>query len=177
MLNSYGSINFSTINNLPIIKGYVNDINPLFEKINIGLCGEPNSINSVTITGSLLTTDNIITSNNIYANNNCYITNSLYAGSIGSLSDARIKTDLKEIKNTLSKLNKISCYSYKRTDTGDNEIGLVAQEVQKYFPELVKNNEDLDLLHINYGNMTAILVNSINELSKKIDNIERKINI
>jgi hypothetical protein len=177
MLNSYGSVNFSTINNLPIIKGFVNDINPLFEKVYIGLCGEPNNINNVAITGSLLATDNIITSNNIYVNNNCYITNSLYAGSIGNLSDIRIKTDLKEIKDTLSKINKITCYSYKRKDTGDNEIGLIAQEVQKYFPELVKNNEEIDLLHINYGNMTALLVNCINELSKKIDNIEKKISI
>jgi len=175
MLNSYGSINFSTINNIPIIKGFINEINPLYEKVYIGLCGEPNFTNNVAITGSLLATDNIITSNNLFVANNTYVTNNLYAGSIGSLSDIRIKTDLIVIKNSLKKINNISCYNYTRKDTGLKEIGLIAQEVQEFFPELVKI--DNNLLHINYGNMTAILIDCIKELSEKIKNIEKFLNI
>lgn len=174
--NSYGSFNFSTINNIPIFRAFINDNQPLNEKIYIGICGEPNNINNVVINGDVLVINNIITSNDCYISSNCYVTKTLYAGAIGSLSDISIKTDFYSIKNSLKKINTLSGYNYKRKDTGKREIGLIAQEVEKIFPEVINRNDN-DLLHISYGNMTAILVECIKELTEKINNIEKYLNI
>ena len=54
---------------------------------------------------------------------------------------------------------------------------MIAQEVEKIFPELINKDSDNNLLHISYGNMTAVLVESIKELTTKINKIEKYLNI
>ena len=56
------------------------------------------------------------------------------------------------------------------------KIGLLAQEVQKVFPELVKQSGDQEgTLSVNYQGMIAILINAIKEQQKEIDEIKNKL--
>ena len=56
------------------------------------------------------------------------------------------------------------------------KIGLLAQEVQKVFPELVKEAGDQEgTLSVNYQGMIAILINAIKEQQKEIDEIKNKL--
>jgi hypothetical protein len=89
-------------------------------------------------------------------------------------SDSNIKTDLKVIENALQKVNAITGYTYTNTLTSDRQAGLIAQEVQQVLPEVVgKNNDGIHTLA--YGNIVGLLVESIKDLSKKLDTIERRL--
>jgi len=94
-------------------------------------------------------------------------------GNVISKSDRRIKTNIKQIYNCLEKIDTISGYTYNRPDLDNKKhIGLIAQEVEELFPELV--TETNNIKGINYQGFIAVLLNCIKELNKKIENIEKK---
>lgn len=100
---------------------------------------------------------------------------SLYAtGDITAYSDVRVKTDIKTITEALAKVNTLRGVSYTRTDDphkGLRQIGVIAQEVQKVIPEVVKEDAE-GMLSVNYGNMVSVLIEAIKELSAKVDRLE-----
>lgn len=98
--------------------------------------------------------------------------NFVAAGNVTSLSDARLKTDINKIDDALNKVRMLNGYSYTRTDTRDNQIGLIAQEVQEVLPEVVVKG---DYLSIAYGNMMALLVEAIKEQQGQIEELKQKI--
>jgi hypothetical protein len=83
-------------------------------------------------------------------------------------SDSRIKENINIIENALDKIDKLNGVSYYNKLSGFNEIGLIAQDVQKVIPEVV-SDEGL-VLGIQYGNMIALLIEGIKELRKEIKN-------
>jgi hypothetical protein len=95
----------------------------------------------------------------------------LVTGNVFSHSDRRIKTNIKEIGSCLDKIENINSYKYNRIDLEGNHIGLIAQEVEKIFPELVIETNDIK--GINYQGMIAILLNCIKELNQKIEKLEK----
>ena len=149
-------------NGNPMIHSYINANNYL--KIGIGTTNNDNGTSNLMIVNM----DSTFNSN-ITVNNNIYL-----KGTILSPSDINIKTDINIISSPLEKINKINGYTYKRTDTGNYETGLIAQEVLEILPEVVKFNNDI--YNISYGNMCGLLVESIKELNKKIKFLEEKIN-
>ena len=52
--------------------------------------------------------------------------------------------------------------------TTNSEIGMIAQEVEAQFPELVSTNEE-GYKSIKYSMFTSVLVEAIKELNQKID--------
>lgn len=103
-------------------------------------------------------------------------------------SDRRSKTDIKPLKSTLSDVKKIipSTYEMKAYSNGEREIGLVAQELKKHFPELVYEFDDektgKKFYTVNYNGIAVVAVKSIQEQqeviedqSARIDELERKL--
>jgi hypothetical protein len=92
-------------------------------------------------------------------------------GNITSYSDERIKTNIQPIQGCLEKIKNITGYKYNRTDLETNEthIGLIAQEVEELFPELI--TETNNIKGINYQGFIAILLNCIKELNEKIKSL------
>jgi hypothetical protein len=100
----------------------------------------------------------------------------LGATKVTNISDSNVKTDLKIIENALNKVNNIAGYTFMNTQTSNMDTGLIAQEVQQILPEAVQKNKD-DLLTISYGNMMGLLVESVKELTKKIDMLDKRISM
>mgnify|MGYP001140128275 CR=1 FL=1 len=73
----------------------------------------------------------------------------------------------------VNKIKNIKGYSYYRNNPTIREFGLKAEEVQEQFPQLI--SEHNDKLTIQYGNMTAVLVEAIKELSDKLDAINTRL--
>lgn len=88
----------------------------------------------------------------------------LYAsGNVTAFSDRRLKKDLVEIEGALDKLKQLTGYTYTRTDTGERQAGLIAQDVKSVLPEVVQENAD-EYLSVAYGNLLALVINAVNEL-------------
>jgi hypothetical protein len=102
--------------------------------------------------------------------------NLLLGGNITSYSDIRIKDNICNLSSCLSKIQNISGYSFTRKDLPDKEkiyIGLLAQEVEEYFPHLV--TETNDIKSINYQSMVAVLLECVKELKGEINELKGKI--
>jgi hypothetical protein len=89
-------------------------------------------------------------------------------------SDITLKEDIKKIENALEKISQIEGVTFKWRGTEEPGIGLIAQEVEKVFPELVAT-EKSGLKSIDYSRLTAVLIEAIKEQQGIIREQENKI--
>ena len=59
-------------------------------------------------------------------------------------------------------------------DTNSTHIGIIAQDVQKQFPDLVTLQKN-GYFTLDYTHLTAVLAEGIKELSSKVDNLASRI--
>ena len=88
-------------------------------------------------------------------------------------SDARYKANIALLETPLEKLLSLHGYSYYNKLSEKNDIGVIAQEVEKVFPELVQSDNE-GYKSVSYGNLVAPIVEAIRELSHKIDDLFNK---
>jgi hypothetical protein len=90
-------------------------------------------------------------------------------------SSITIKENLKELSNPLDKISQMNGFTYNKIGYDEIEIGLIAEEVQKIYPELVDytNNK---VSGVRYTRLTAVLVESVKQLNQKIEEQEKLIN-
>ena len=100
-------------------------------------------------------------------------------------SDERLKNILKPVKinlDDLSKLRKIY-YTWKDIKSGDKlQIGMVAQEVQKLYPELVGIDSNTGFLSLAYDKLSVVALEAIDVIyglmkNLKQENLELKIRL
>ena len=121
--------------------------------------------------------------------------NGLFTGTVQAscgilvCSDIRYKKDIQPLQNSLSNVIQLKGVSYyfkkeefKDKNFNDNkQVGLIAQEVEKIYPELVQTDEQ-GFKSIDYAKLTPILVEAIKELKTqndalKEDNIQLKTSV
>jgi hypothetical protein len=95
------------------------------------------------------------------------------AGTLTQNSDITLKENIKPLKSQLEIVSKLNPVSYNKIGFEDNEVGFIAQEVEKLLPELVREDKD-GLKSLAYGNMNAILVKAIQELKAEIELLKSK---
>ena len=111
--------------------------------------------------------------NRLYVNGRVYSTN--------GASDERLKSDVKPLKNVLSKILKLKGVQFKwRQDLMPNpdhetDIGMIAQEFEKEFPELIDHSNMDGYLGIEYGKFAAVLVEGIKELKKENNALKARV--
>jgi hypothetical protein len=55
---------------------------------------------------------------------------------------------------------------------GKQNVGVIAQEVEKILPEVVHDIGEYK--SVAYGNITAVLIEAVKELSARLDEVEKK---
>ena len=96
-------------------------------------------------------------------------TGTLTATIFNSLSDEYLKENIKTIKNPIEKISAINGVSFNWMKNGSPSIGLIAQEVEKVFPELVDGKE---FKSINYDGLVGVLVECIKDLQAQINSLK-----
>lgn len=95
-------------------------------------------------------------------------------GDIGSeccpFSDERLKNEVRPMKNATENLLKLQgvTFNWKQNDQAD--IGLIAQDVQKVYPQLVRT--DGGHLQVDYQKLIAPLIESVRELNARVQTLE-----
>ena len=97
-------------------------------------------------------------------------------------SDARLKTDIRPIDTPLSKIMTLNgvYYMWDRQNypqmsfSNDRQIGLIAQDVEAVFPELVTTDAN-GYKQVDYERMTAVLIEAIKEQQIKIEHLEQRL--
>jgi hypothetical protein len=101
--------------------------------------------------------------------------NLLMVGNVTGYSDISLKKNIETIKGALDKVNRLRGVYYDNIDTNERNIGVIAQEIQVEAPELIRVDSE-GLLTVAYGNMGALLLQAINELTDRVKAIELKLN-
>ena len=105
---------------------------------------------------------------------NTTISNDLtVGGDVVISSDARLKANIVSLGSTLAKLLLIDGKSYTMKKDGKQKIGVLAQDIQKVFPELV-SEDDNEMLAVNYQGLVPVLINALKEQDGKMKEQDAK---
>jgi len=122
---------------------------------------------SVTTSYKVLVDAGSTTGQGIYVNGTIYAT-----GEIDAASDRNLKENLKAIKIG-NRLNHLSAYSYNFIDgNGRRTIGVMAQDFEPIFPELVRTREGRK--SFNYLGLAAVVLGFAIEIKKQVNKVEKK---
>ena len=97
-------------------------------------------------------------------------------------SDARLKKDIEILTDTIERLNDINGVKFNWRSDGvpngtvpiERQIGLIAQEVEKEFPELVHTDNE-GYKSVAYDKFTAVLLEAIKEQQQQIEDLNKKV--
>jgi hypothetical protein len=106
-----------------------------------------------------------------------------HASSFPTSSDARFKENVEQLTGVLDRLDRVrgvkfdwnSRYEALGRATGHREIGVIAQEIEKEFPELVTTWGDEDYRAVDYGRMAGVFIEAIKELRAENEGLRRRI--
>ena len=96
-------------------------------------------------------------------------------GDVVVSSDARLKANIVSLGSTLAKLLLIDGKRYTMKKNGKQKIGVLAQDIQKVFPELV-TTDDKEMLAVNYQGLVPVLINALKEQQSEIDELKQMVN-
>ena len=101
-------------------------------------------------------------------------------------SDKTLKTNVKNIENALYKIQNINGVTFDWTDehlethggeddyfNRKHDIGVIAQEIEKFLPEVVATRED-GIKAVKYDRIVALLIEGIKELKAELDSVKKK---
>jgi len=98
-----------------------------------------------------------------------------------TISDETLKYDINPIDHALDKINTLKGVTYKYLKDGMESAGLLAQDVEKVLPCAVQERElplhtgnNKMFKTLNYDNLHALLIESIKELTAKVEKLEKK---
>ena len=94
-----------------------------------------------------------------------------FNNNVTAFSDERLKSNIETLKGGLEKVEQLRGVTYTR-DERDN-IGVIAQEVEKVLPEIVLTADDeMGTKSVDYSRITAVLIEAVKELSAKVKYLE-----
>jgi len=97
-------------------------------------------------------------------------------GMLTQLSDERLKTNIQPLENSLEKISQLNGYTYNWKDPQKDaalQTGVLAQEVQKVFPSLVKTSSE-GQLSVNYSGLIPVLLEAVKDLKKELEALKQE---
>lgn len=136
------------------------------------------------LSGGTITGTGTLTMSGSYTGNFAVTGNITATGEVTAYySDQRLKTDINPIEGALSKVMAIGGYTYKANELAadlgvsnfDNQIGLLAQEVEAVMPELVTQSALAGYKTIRYDKVVSVLVEAIKEQQAMIEELRLEV--
>ena len=127
-------------------------------KLYLGLTGNPDQI---TVSQSA-----------INLAENTTVTGTVTCTSLTETSDIALKENIQPLSNVLDKVKQLTGYTYNFKDKEKASMGVIAQDVEKVFPELVHGEEGKKSLQ--YSGLVGALIEAVKELSAKVAVLESK---
>ena len=100
-----------------------------------------------------------------------------FNNNVTAFSDERLKSNIQTIESGLSKVEQLRGVTYVRDDIkdGGQQLGVIAQEVEKILPQVVLTAKDeMKTKSVDYGRLTGVLIEAVKELSARVKELESK---
>ena len=106
----------------------------------------------------------------------------MYANTYNTMSDKRLKTNIRPLTDCMPFINKLQPVKFNYINHKKNVFGFIAQDVKRNLDDENQSlvnvpQKDDEYYSIDYLQFIPILVNAIQQQQKKIEDLERKINI
>lgn len=89
-------------------------------------------------------------------------------------SDRNLKKNITPLEGSLEKILSLNGYSYNWKSTGRADVGVIAQEVETVYPELVHTDKN-GVKSVEYANLIAPLIESIKSQQKEIEALKAEV--
>jgi len=89
-----------------------------------------------------------------------------------SSSDRRLKGHIRRIDDSLKSIQCITGVRFRWKENGRPDMGVIAQDVEKAFPELVATDKMTGLKAVNYACLVAPLIEAVKEQQRQIERLE-----
>jgi predicted MPP superfamily phosphohydrolase len=113
------------------------------------------------------------------------VSGDIIANSIAGSSDLRFKKNIRPVVNALDKVKALRgvYFNWDQQNFPDknfgeqDELGFIAQEVEKVVPEIVAHDKTKEAYRsVKYDKLVALLVEAIKEQQKQIDSLKIELN-
>lgn len=126
-----------------------------------------NSVLEIMSTGTLqYTSSPTYFSTGIQVNGFFYVTENAYMKNMYQTSDREKKTDIIPFTTCLDDILKLEPCSFKWKDSGDSDLGFIAQDVQKVWPSLTEGSS------LAYSRFVPLLLEGLRELHGRVSTLE-----
>lgn len=96
-----------------------------------------------------------------------------FNNNVTAFSDERLKDNIETLEDGLAKVEQLRGVTYTRD--GRENIGVIAQEVEKILPEIVLTADDeMGTKSVDYSRITAVLIEAVKDLSARVKELENK---
>jgi hypothetical protein len=85
-----------------------------------------------------------------------------------------LKENIQPYSTDINKFKKLKPVSFNWKDTKKEDIGLIAEDLNKVFPEFVSKDNGKPV-GIHYGKLAAIFINVIKEQQERIEALEKQV--
>lgn len=97
------------------------------------------------------------------------------ATDFNSTSDINLKDNIKVIDDPLAKVLQLNGVSFDWKDTGQSSAGVIAQDVEKVMPGIIRDNST-GYKSLNYNGLIGLLIEAVKEQNETIEVLKQKIN-
>jgi len=102
------------------------------------------------------------------------VTGVVTATDFNSTSDISLKEHIHSIEDPLRKVLQINGVGFRWKNTKEDAIGVIAQDIEEVFPELVKSNDHIKT--VNYNGLIGVLIEAVKEQQRQIEELKSIIN-
>ncbi len=163
--------------------------------LGVNMSGGYSTTYALQVSGSTYSTEDIISGAKLITGGHCginfggysatyalHVNGNAYCTGTWQSSDAILKKNIASINNPISKLFQLRgvSYNWKTEEYKDREFseslqyGLIAQEVEKVFPEMVMTDENGEKA-IAYYQLIPMLLEALKQQQQQIDNLQKKV--
>ena len=109
---------------------------------------------------------------------NVVLSGSITATAAFTPSDIRLKKDIQTLTGVLNNIKQLRGVTYYWKDAAkgtDLQLGMIAQELEKVYPELVFTNKETGFKVVNYAQFTGVLLEGVKEQQTQIEDLKSEV--
>lgn len=165
------NINLSSVslysNGIATSLNSVNTLSTLQFNSNSYISGTANSINFVSAGNTALQINSTSPSTIVDISGFLYVSKNAYVNTLFQTSDRRQKTNVLPFSTCLDDILKLEPCSFNWLNTGEPDIGFIAQDVEKIWPSLTSDGTS-----IAYSRFIPLLLEGLRELNARVKTLE-----
>ena len=101
-------------------------------------------------------------------------TGQLTSVDFNATSDINLKKDIEVITDATDLIKQLNGVRFAWKANDRKSLGVIAQEVEELFPELISERTDTGTKSVNYNGLVGVLIEAVKELSERVGRLEKE---